>query len=78
MIPGIGKFEELLKANTKAQQENTAEMRKLNEALAQFREDAQIIMASVQGMGGAGALVQALGPLKGLLGNLLQQRGPQR
>lgn len=77
MIPGIGKFEELLKANTKAQQENTAEMRKLNEALAQFREDAQVIMASVQGMGGAGALMQAMGPISGMLGKLLQQRGRQ-
>lgn len=74
---GIGKMEELLKANTKAQTENTAEMVKLNAALAQFREDAQIIMASVQGMGGAGALVQALGPLKGILGTLLQGRPPQ-
>jgi hypothetical protein len=77
VIPGIGKFEELLKANTKAQQENTAEMRKLNEALAQFREDAQVIMASVQGMGGAGALMQAMGPISGMLGKLLQQRGRQ-
>jgi hypothetical protein len=64
-------------AHTKAVKENTAEMRKLNAALAQFREDAQVIMAAVQGMGGAGALVQALGPLKGLLGNILQQRRPQ-
>jgi hypothetical protein len=63
-------------ANTKALKANTAEMVKLNASLAQFREDAQIIMASVQGMGGAGALVSALGPLKGLLANLLQQRRP--
>jgi len=65
-------------AHTKAVKENTAEMVKLNEALAQFREDAQVIMASVQGMGGAGALMQAMAPLKGLLGNILQQRGKQR
>jgi hypothetical protein len=61
-------------AHTKAVKENTAELRKLNTNLEHFREDAQVIMAAVQGMGGAGALMQALGPLKGILGNILQQR----
>jgi hypothetical protein len=63
--------------NTKALKANTAEMVKLNASLAQFREDAQVIMASIQGMGGASALVKALGPLKQILGSLLQGRPPR-
>jgi len=74
MIPGLGKLEERFEQQIAALRENTEEIRALRRDLAQFREDAQTIMAAVQGMGGAGALVQALAPLKALLPHLLRPR----
>ena len=70
-----GRSDEQIAANTRALRDNTEELRALRGDLAAFREDAQTIMASVQGMGGAGALVQALGPLKSLLPHLAKFTG---
>jgi hypothetical protein len=72
---GAGASDESVAANTRALRDNTEEMRALRGDLAEFGEQAKTIMAAVQGMGGAGALFQALGPLKGLLANL-GRRGP--
>lgn len=74
MIPDFGRLEKLLERHCKAIEANTAEMQKVNQNLEQFRADAQVIMAAVQGMGGAGALVQALAPLRSILPSLLGQR----
>jgi hypothetical protein len=54
----------------RAIEENTAEVRKLNHNLEQFREEIKVVMAYVQGMGGAQALVQQLSPLQQLLPKL--------
>jgi hypothetical protein len=65
-----GASDEQIAANTRALRDNTEEIRALRGDLAEFGEQAKAIMAAVQGMGGAGALVNALGPLKGILGSL--------
>lgn len=51
-------------------EENTEELRRLNVNLEQFREEIKVVMAYVQGMGGAQALVQQLSPLQQLLPKL--------
>lgn len=56
----MSKEKELFEKLLRRVEDNTDEMKRLNRNLEKFAEDAQTIMAAVQGMGGMGALLKFL------------------
>ena len=66
----LERLERTMRTNTemqeravRAQEQTLGEMKKLNENLDRFSDQAQVVLESVKGMGGLGAVASILGPL---------------
>lgn len=67
---GIERLERTTRNLCETQEETNRQLKDLNVNLVKFMADAEVIIASVQGMGGASALTLALAPVKNLLHTL--------